>query len=132
MAPRPSHFPGRAKRVIWIFINGGPSQVEEYVLTTPALSAPVQMTTSNGVILLNGQPSFPKLVWAQCPDAVEGNLAVGIDLFMGNGCGTASDLATWVSDVTQLATVEYPGAGSAGLDVNTWAVEHCGFSTGGQ
>ncbi len=44
----------------------------------------------------------------------------------------ASDLATWVGDVTQLATVEYPGAGSAGLDVNTWAVEHCGFSTGGQ
>ena len=62
--------------------EGTPSRVEEYVLTTPALSGPVQMTTSNGAILLNGQPSFPKLVWAQCPDAVAGNLAVGIDLFM--------------------------------------------------
>lgn len=30
MAPRPSHFPGTAKRVIWIFINGGPSHVDTW------------------------------------------------------------------------------------------------------
>ncbi len=30
MAPRPSHFPGKAKRVIWIFANGGPSQVDTW------------------------------------------------------------------------------------------------------
>ena len=30
MAPRPAHFPGRAKRVIWMFINGGPSQVDTW------------------------------------------------------------------------------------------------------
>ena len=77
--------------------EGGPARVEEYVLTTPALSGPVQMTTANGVIQLNGQPFFPKLVWAQCPDAVAGNLDVGIDLFMGNGCGSGADLASWVS-----------------------------------
>jgi hypothetical protein len=95
--------------------EGNPSVVEEYVLTTPALSGPVQMTTSNGVILLDGQPSFPKLVWAQCPDAVAGNLAVGIDLFMGNGCGTASDLATWVSgQAFVLANAQAPTAARAG------------------
>jgi hypothetical protein len=77
--------------------DGGSARVDEYVLTTPALSGPVQATTSGGVILLNGQPSFPKLVWAQCTDAVASNLAVGIDLFMGNGCGVASELAKWVS-----------------------------------
>jgi hypothetical protein len=30
MAPQPSHFPGKAKRVIWIFINGGPSHVDTW------------------------------------------------------------------------------------------------------
>ena len=30
MAARPPHFPGRAKRVIWIFANGGPSQVDTW------------------------------------------------------------------------------------------------------
>src|SRR4051812_27198847 len=30
MAPRPAHFAGRAKRVIWVFINGGPSQVDTW------------------------------------------------------------------------------------------------------
>ena len=65
--------------------EGGSAAVAEFVLTTPSLSGPVQMTTSNGAILMNGQPYFPKLVWNQCPDAVAGNLADGIDLFMGNG-----------------------------------------------
>ncbi len=95
--------------------EGSPGRVEEYVLTTPALSGPVQMTTSDGVILLNGQPSFPKLVWAQCTDAVEGNLAVGIDLFMGNGCGTGADLATWISGrAFVLANAQAPAAARAG------------------
>jgi hypothetical protein len=30
MAARPSHFPGKAKRIIWIFVNGGPSQVDTW------------------------------------------------------------------------------------------------------
>ena len=95
--------------------EGSPGRVEEYVLTTPALSGPVQLTTSNGVILLNGQPSFPKLVWAQCTDAVAGNLAVGIDLFMGNGCGTGADLANWVSGrAFVLADAQAPAAARAG------------------
>jgi hypothetical protein len=30
LAPQPSHFPATAKRVIWVFINGGPSQVDTW------------------------------------------------------------------------------------------------------
>ncbi len=30
MSPRKTHFPGRAKRVIWVFVNGGPSQVDTW------------------------------------------------------------------------------------------------------
>ncbi len=30
LAPRPSHFPGKAKSVIWLFMNGGQSQVDTW------------------------------------------------------------------------------------------------------
>src|SRR5258708_101277 len=30
MAARPSHFPAKAKNVIWLFMNGGPSQVDTW------------------------------------------------------------------------------------------------------
>ena len=30
LAPRPAHFPARAKRVIFLFMHGGPSQVDTF------------------------------------------------------------------------------------------------------
>ena len=30
LAPRPPHYPARAKAVIWLFMNGGPSQVDTW------------------------------------------------------------------------------------------------------
>jgi hypothetical protein len=30
LAPRPAHFPGKAKAVIWLFLNGGPSHVDTW------------------------------------------------------------------------------------------------------
>jgi hypothetical protein len=93
----------------------GRTGVSEFLLTTPALAGPVHASTDDGVILLNGQPAFPKMVWAQCTDAVAGNLAVGIDLFMGNGCGDSAKLATWLSGYAYvLADAREPAAERAG------------------
>jgi len=75
----------------------GRSAVSQFLFTTPSLIGAVRATTGKGAILLNGQPAFPKIVWDQCSDGVAGNLAVGIDLFMGNGCGNSAQLATWLS-----------------------------------
>lgn len=74
----------------------GRRAVAEYVLTTPAVTAPVRATTDGGKILVDGEIFFPKIVWAQCTDGVAGNIAVGIDTFMGNGCGSGAKLATWL------------------------------------
>src|ERR671926_165798 len=30
LAPKPPHFPAKAKRVIYLFLNGGPSQVDTF------------------------------------------------------------------------------------------------------
>src|SRR5262245_30902459 len=30
LAPRPAHFPAKAKNIIWLFMNGGPSQVDTW------------------------------------------------------------------------------------------------------
>src|SRR5205814_1430027 len=75
----------------------GRSAVAQFLLTTPDLNGPVHASTANGAILLNGQPSFPKMVFDQCPDAAAGNLAVGIDTFMGNACGSGGQLASWLN-----------------------------------
>lgn len=93
----------------------GRSAVSQFLLTTPPLTGPVQVSTGGSVIRLNGQPSFPKMVWAQCPDAVAGNLAQGIDLFMGNGCGSGAQLASWLGgSALVLADAREPASGRAG------------------
>src|SRR4029078_3541335 len=76
--------------------DDGQSAVADYLRPTPAVTGRVHVTADDSVIEYDGQPSFPRIVWAQCPDAVAGNLAVGIDLFMGNGCGSGAQLASWL------------------------------------
>jgi hypothetical protein len=93
----------------------GQTGVSEFLLTTPALTGPVLASTGDGAILLDGQPAFPKLVWGQCTDAVAANLAVGIDFFMGNGCGSGAQLATWLTGhAFVLADAQDSAAGRAG------------------
>lgn len=61
-----------------------------FVLTTPPLSQPPVSSVANGALLLDGQPTFPTIVWAACPDQYASLLAVGIDTFLGKGCGDQS------------------------------------------
>jgi hypothetical protein len=69
----------------------GRTSAARYVLTTPALPDTVVTGTSNGAFVVGGQPFFPTMVWDACSDSYSTQLAAGIDVFMGNGCGSASD-----------------------------------------
>jgi hypothetical protein len=51
LAPQPSHFPAKAKRVIWIFINGGPSQVDTWNYRP-------ELTKWNGKSIRDFDPEF--------------------------------------------------------------------------
>jgi hypothetical protein len=46
----------------------------------------VSASRGGGVLLLDGQPFFPIMVWAQCPAGYEANLASGVNLFAANPC----------------------------------------------
>jgi hypothetical protein len=94
----------------------GRRAVAEYVLTTPAVTSPVRATTDGGKILADGEIFFPKIVWAQCTDGVAGNIAVGIDTFMGNGCGSGAKLASWLGGAALvLADALAPAEDRAGV-----------------
>ena len=47
LAPRDPHFPARAKRVIFLFMHGGPSQVETF---DPKMTAPSGIRSATGEI----------------------------------------------------------------------------------
>ena len=63
------------------------TQTAVLTLTTEPMSDATVATTSGDRILVDGQPFFPLAVWAQCSDAYDSNVADGINLFMGDGCG---------------------------------------------
>jgi hypothetical protein len=67
---------------------------------TVQTSAPTSGVTGSiggGDVLLDGQPFFPLIVFGQCPGAVDGVLALGVNLFTNNDCGDTSELAAAVS-----------------------------------
>ena len=63
------------------------TQTATLTLVTEPMSNRTTATTSADRILLDGQPFFPLAVWSQCSDGYAQNLADGINLFMGDGCG---------------------------------------------
>jgi hypothetical protein len=87
-----------------------------YVLNTPPLPDDVTASTGRGSFLVGGQPFFPTIVWDACPDAYPTQLAAGIDLFMGNGCGTTQEqLERLRGRALSLADARAPAVSGPGL-----------------
>jgi hypothetical protein len=62
-----------------------------FLLNTPGLTGAERTVADGDVIRIDGQPFFPTIVWNACTEGYPTHLAAGIDLFMGNGCGSARD-----------------------------------------
>jgi hypothetical protein len=74
---------------VWLHALDEYAQTQTAVvnLTTAPMGTRTIATTSSDRILLDGEPFFPLAVWAQCSDGYDSNVADGINLFMGDGCG---------------------------------------------
>jgi hypothetical protein len=74
---------------IWLHALDEYDQTQTAVvsLTTAPMANQTLATTAGHRIMLDGQPFFPLAVWAQCSDGYDSNIADGINLFMGDGCG---------------------------------------------
>ena len=74
---------------VWLHALDAYNQTQTAVVTlkTEPMDQDTIATTQADRILVNGQPFFPIAVWAQCSDGYATNIADGINLFMGDGCG---------------------------------------------
>ncbi|HVN62265.1 MAG TPA: hypothetical protein VMT59_13450 [Gaiellaceae bacterium] len=70
-------------------------------------------SVGDGVVLLDGQPFFPILLWGQCP-SYDPLLALGIDVFMNNPCGGIEAQVGALAG-KGLSVAEAPGASGAGV-----------------
>jgi hypothetical protein len=69
-----------------------------------------------GAVLLDGQPFFPLMVLAQCPDAYQGSLDAGITLFIENPCGGIGDQTQALGGrALSLTAANEAGIGGAGV-----------------
>jgi hypothetical protein len=64
-----------------------------YMLTTPPAPTTARASIANSAIQINGQPYFPTIVWNACPYELPKLTSLGVDLFMANACGSATDQA---------------------------------------
>lgn len=74
---------------VWItaISDDGQSDTASVDVRTTAAPRTPDSSVSGGMVLVDGQPFFPFVVWSQCPDGYSANLAVGINLFADNPCG---------------------------------------------
>jgi hypothetical protein len=65
----------------------------EVTATTAALDGPTPASVNGSAIFVAGRPFFPIAVWDECTNFVPARIAVGINLFMSEGCGRETKLA---------------------------------------
>jgi hypothetical protein len=70
-------------------------------------------SVADGVMLLDGRPFFPILLWGQCP-SYDPLLALGIDVFLNNPCGGIEAQVGALAG-KGLSVAEAPGASGAGV-----------------
>jgi hypothetical protein len=70
-----------------------PATVVLEVVTADAPSWP-SPEIADGRILVHDRPFFPLAVWDECADTVASKLALGINLFLSNGCGHDLELVS--------------------------------------
>jgi hypothetical protein len=64
-----------------------------YMLTTPPAPTTARVSVADGALQANGGPFFPTIVWNACPYELPKLTSLGVDLFMANACGDATDQA---------------------------------------
>jgi stage II sporulation protein D len=79
---------------IWLLAQDEFGQTASTQLLIPTTDADetTETTTAGHAILVNDEPTFPVMLWAICASEVGPKLELGIDVFMGNSCGSAGDL----------------------------------------
>ena len=104
---------------LWLQATDDWGRVQETTLdvTTPPPAEDAAATTEGGAVRLDGEPFFPRMVWGQCPEGATANMQEGINVFMGDACGSPLRLF----DVLRgrafaiLPTASHDGAGAGAL-----------------
>ncbi|MCW2976158.1 MAG: putative lipoprotein, partial [Actinomycetia bacterium] len=80
---------------LWLRANDERNQSATVTVdvTTPAAPPSATPTVAGDAITLGEQPFFPLVVSAACAQDAQAKIAVGINLFLGNGCGDEGALA---------------------------------------
>ena len=103
---------------VWVTARAddGRTATQPFMLTTPPLTGRATASTADGAFRINGQPYFPTMVWNACPDALPKLMSLGIDLFMANACGAASQQAPVLAGrgFALSDALEAPDAGAVG------------------
>src|SRR5205085_10991965 len=66
----------------------------ELTATTDPLSGPTPASVNGSEIFVAGQPLFPVALWDDCTNLASDHIALGINLFIGEGCDHENLLAS--------------------------------------